>query len=46
MIQTQTQKETEKKVAAALAAAGLEFVITRSDGNVCHINVWIGEKSS
>jgi hypothetical protein len=45
MIQTQTQKENEKKVADALAAAGLDFVITRSDGNVCHVNVWIGEKS-
>jgi len=45
-MQTQVQKENEKKVAAALAAAGMEFIITRSDENICHINVWIGEKSS
>ena len=46
MIQTQTQKENEKKAAAALAAAGFDFIITRSDENICHINVWIGEKRS
>lgn len=46
MTQTQTQKENEKKAAAALAAVGIDFVITRSDGDICHINVWIGEKSS
>ena len=46
MMKTQTQKENERKAVAALAAAGLDFVITRSDGDICHINVWIGEKSS
>lgn len=45
-MQTKVQKENERKVAAALAAAGFEFIITRSDGNICHVNVWIGEKSA
>tara|TARA_B110000503_G_scaffold111608_1_gene167131 strand:+ start:583 stop:711 length:129 start_codon:yes stop_codon:yes gene_type:complete len=28
---------------AALEKSGLEYVITRTEGDLCHINVWIGE---
>jgi hypothetical protein len=27
----------------ALREAGLEFVVTRTDGRVAHVNVWVGE---
>ena len=32
-----------KKLRAALKEAGLNYVITRSDSAVAHVNIWIKE---
>lgn len=31
------------KIREVLRAAGLDYVVTRHDAGVAHINVWIGE---
>ena len=32
-----------QKLRTALKEAGLDYVITRSDGSVAHVNVWVKE---
>ena len=35
-----------EKLRNALKEAGLDYVITRSDGSVAHVNVWVKEDSN
>lgn len=39
------QEENLQKIREALRKAELEYVITRHDEGVAHINVWIGDNS-
>jgi hypothetical protein len=32
-----------EKLRAALKQAGLDYVVTRTDGAVAHVNIWIKE---
>jgi len=32
-----------EKLRAALRQAGLDYVVTRTDGAVAHVNIWIKE---
>tara|TARA_B110000259_G_scaffold131691_1_gene148541 strand:- start:2653 stop:2787 length:135 start_codon:yes stop_codon:yes gene_type:complete len=40
---TVANKEKLERLKLALKNCGLEYVITRTEGNVAHINIWIGE---
>ena len=35
-----------EKLRNALKEAGLDYVVTRSDGSVAHVNVWVKEDSN
>lgn len=38
-----TPNEKLEKLKAALKKAGLDYVITRKDQTIAHVNIWIGE---
>lgn len=38
-----TNNEKLEKLKVALKKAGLDYVVTRKDETIAHINVWIGK---
>jgi hypothetical protein len=38
----ETDQNQLMKLRKALVAAGLDYVITRTEGTICHVNVWVG----
>lgn len=38
-----TANEKLEKLKAALRKAGLDYVVTRKDDAIAHVNIWIGE---
>lgn len=41
---TATQKENLEALKTAFYNAGLDYVISRLDNDLAHVNVWIGKK--
>ena len=37
------QKEKLEVLKELLTKSGMEYIITRTDGDIAHINIWIGE---
>jgi hypothetical protein len=38
-----SDNEKLEKLKAALRKAGLDYVVTRKDETIAHLNIWIGE---
>lgn len=41
-----TSNKNLAKLRDALKKAGLDYVVTRSDGSVAHVNVWVKEDNN
>lgn len=40
---TKVSRKKLDEVIAALREAGLEFIVTRTDDSIAHLNIWIGD---